>query len=789
MIRFLLPGVALVALWIVVSASGGAVSEGRLAALTAETMPESLNNQILLVEGRVYGEQPVLLVIRADDAASEGYASRYNNERQMPSGPFRIELPLSGLATPDGRVLDPASLSFVTAFTRPELALNISVRKFQILEAPRLPDDAVGLDFGGAGSALFSGFRRVTATDPDARGKVVSEISRPQPDPLTRDGLRGVETVTIPWPHKAADLTLWTEDPGAWETLPQRAEHRISVNGKVILDHRMSPDEWIRKRYLASRGLELQGEADPWTLYGKRMGGRITARVEAVDGQLVIRLQGGPPWGTFLSAALVEPVGDRRAARFVAQERAKWFRSAWPVLKGARTRPGWPVAQVAIDGGMELAVAPGTAVIGELLLPATGETLDTGLFLESGGLPEGWRVRFWSAHRRLERSSPAANSLVVSERLLRPVGNIVSTHPGFSRRVVMRISVPAGAPPGTTRVKIRLQAAGRTVHMPVFVEVLPVALPAAQKPAGFYLDEAPHLKWFDSRPEARSRQLRCDAEFIRSFGLTNLAPGLSTPLPGKEREFSLDARNSRARTLLAYAPAKRLLAALGPKEAARQIARVRKLTAQRIIWSVADEPSNPASVGADLRGWVQTIKAVEPSVAVAGHLNSLHDQSLAQLFDTLIVNPGFGIDLDRLAMLRREGRRVWIYNTWRPRLTAGLWLWRSEAEAFVQWHGRMPTADPYNPLDGREDDMAVFPPMARVCSETPDISEDLLLMSEGVLDQRWLLWLQDQRSPEATALLARIRGLAGRTWETARTLRAADLARIRADIISLAQRL
>jgi hypothetical protein len=130
----------------------------------------------------------------------------------------------------------------------------------------------------------------------------------------------------------------------------------------------------------------------------------------------------------------------------------------------------------------------------------------------------------------------------------------------------------------------------------------------------------------------------------------------------------------------------------------------------------------------------------------------------------------------------------WLYNMPRLRLAAGFWLWRSGADGLLQWHARMPTADPFDPTDGREGDVQFLWPTPGVC-DPPDLDADALALAEGAEDLRWLAWLQASNAPEALALLARLqREIPGR-WDAAASLPPNVEAGWRAEIIALARHL
>jgi hypothetical protein len=280
---------------------------------------------------------------------------------------------------------------------------------------------------------------------------------------------------------------------------------------------------------------------------------------------------------------------------------------------------------------------------------------------------------------------------------------------------------------------------------------------------------------------------------LAGFGLTNTAP----PIGGLERNdlgvFASDMRRAGRSGIapgwLIYNPLHDLVAAQGAARSSDIVARLEEMIrAQGLpqpVWSVADEPSNADQSNAGLADFVKQLRAKSRGVKLAGHLNTPVDEKFAPLFDTLLLNPGFGIDAGPLERIRKSGKDVWIYNTFAPRQTAGLWLWRSAAQRYVQWHARLPTADPFDPIDGREADFQVFYPTAEVCPKQPDIHRDLLRMAAGVVDQRWLLWLDANPAPAAKALAQDVRSRLRGPFTEAKKLGRTDLETIRNRIMDL----
>jgi hypothetical protein len=746
------------------------------------------------IAGTVEGDAAVIVVLRIDDGQSSSYATRYNEERTLPPGPFRWTLPATGLLTASGRLLDHRDIRRAFLFVGKGEGRVIATR-FDTAPAPRLPGSAKGYSLGDNTAPLAAGFERIAPDDKRIEAGKASAVRRTAPDPLVASGIRGVERLHLPWSTGPARITLWTEDPGEWELLPHPLERRIRVNGRDVLSARLTPAEWLETRYLRGLKDEHGPTDDAWSAYGLKRGGRITADIDVGADGIIIELAGSGPEALYLGAVLVEPVGTSAALDFVDAQRADWYRSVWPIV--AQSSPD-AIPQVRIGdqniASLKATAAPDTGVrlrfaaVSDTAIAAPTATIEPPAF--AGGL---MTARLWAGQRRLERRNANDTVLALGDNILAGTAAALPFRPGEPRTYEIWLDVPADAPAGLWTGTMRVGDPAAPTRVPLEIDVLPVRLPPVAKPAGYYLDEAPQNTWFPGRDEVRDRQIECDLALMQGFGLTGSAPALSTPAitPG-----SFEADMARARTegvaapWLGYTPAKRVLGSHGVQAGANIIARVEqelRATGQiPPIWSVADEPSNPGHPETQLREWVSALRAAAPLAKLAAQLNTSADMRLASLFDVLIVNDGFGLDLKTLRDASAKGRDLWLYNTAQPRLTAGLWLWRSPASRYIQWHARMPTADPLDPTDGREGDVQMIYPSAQTCPAHPTIHRDLLDMAEGVVDQRWLLWLSAQPDAETRALAEKIRQSTGDLWAQLRTQ--ADLPQIRESIIQFARR-
>ncbi len=754
---------------------------------------------MLVVEGHAEspadGSGAVTLVLRIDDDHSAGYASRVNLERAVKPGPFRWELPVSGLRTTDGRALRIESVKRIILF---RIGTAKVTARLAAEPAPTLPAGAAGYSFGAPDAPLPAGFERVAPGDPKLAGTHAIPVRRPGVDPLLASGMRDLRSIRLPAPDGPARVTLWTEDVGEWELLPHPLRRRIAVSGTVVRDETLTPAAWIAGRYLAGRDVEWRPGEDAWSLYGSRRGGRISVETVVVDGAISIELSGDGPAGAFLAAVLIEPgSGDRPALAEVEARRAAWHRAAWTVGPEAPD-PALRIVDLDTRPATEpirLAGARGTTVHASFAVKSRSERHAA----VSAHWPDrGFPAAVYAAQLRLERRDVGRNLLVPAEDILRRDNATLPIRADRPRRYELVVHIPADAKPGRIAGELRIVDAGAERRIgTVEIEVLAAVLPPAPAPVGFYLDEPPHAAWFGGDPKARSVQLACDLATLRRFGLTGNAPALSTPTIRGMDGFIADSRLAAAAGTsapwLAYAPFKRAVSAMGLAGAAAQLAEAERrggaVDLPRPVWSIADEPSNHDRAGgpspADIAA---AVRAVAPGALLAGQLNDPGDIRHAHLFDVAIINPGFGIDSPQVETLRKAGRRVWLYNAGRPRLAAGYWTHLTGAERYLQWHARMPTADPFDPTDGREGDVQVFMPTAEPCSG-PDIHRDLLRLADGAVDQRWLAWLASRNEPEAAALRRDLNWRFGKSWATAAAIPEAELDRMRSDIMDLARRL
>ena len=779
--------------------------------------PIDARGRELIIEGANRSAEIQNIVLRLDDGASTSYASRVNIEREVPPGPFRLRFPVEGLTTPTKRVIDATSLRLVILSPWPEND-QIAISRFDLAPIKRLPEGTIAVALGAADAQLPPGFERIAPGDPRLVGRHLQVRRRPAPDPLVANGIRGIEQLTLKTAPGVKRVTIWSEDPGEWEHLPAVLDQTIRVNGKTISATKRSFTGWIAERYLAQRWREHTAESDAFAAFGRHRGNRRSLEVDAADGTIQITIDGATLDDRYLSAVLIEPAGNEAALEQVTADRAAWYRDNFPVVPvatSART-DGLPSAhtghEVAIQWDpaagarqtgqpVRVRLAPGgstrvtLALTSAIEIPRPAITLD-----EPAADRQRLSLTAWAGQWRLDRTEPQDTRLewrddrLISDLSRLPLG------PDLTRRYELWLTAPPSASPGRFTGEIVIAATATTgtaapsLRIPLEADVLDVTLPPAAKPAGPYLAYAPHLTWNTAIAD-RDRQAACDLDWLSRFGLTGTAPPIATPLEGGLTpvldEMTRAQRAGVSPGWMLYNPLHQMRIAYGTERTAKFIgAATDAIAARRLpapVWSAADEPSNPDQDQGDLAEWVKALRqATSHPIRLAGHLNSPADRPYARLFDVVIINPGFGLDRNQVGDLSANGRQVWIYNTFTPRLTAGVWLHYSSAVRYVQWHARMPTADPLDPIDGREGDVQMFYPMDRICPDRVDIHRSLLRLADGILDQRWLIWLANQTNPAAKTLRREIEAAIPRTWAQARLLSDRDLHDIRNRIIDLA---
>ncbi|QDF68142.1 hypothetical protein FJQ87_17030 [Shewanella sp. SNU WT4] len=370
-----------------------------------------------------------------------------------------------------------------------------------------------------------------------------------------------------------------------------------------------------------------------------------------------------------------------------------------------------------------------------------------------------------------------------------------------SRMLHLRIKVPSSAAPGRYLGQVDINKGTATISLPIAVEVMPDALPHVKQSIGVYLEPQVQFGWLNDTQAMLEQGISCDLAFLKQQGLPSVAPPLTTPTDKAKiqkliSELQELTQQGFAAPVLAYTPLKRLIASQGVEQATATLADVsQQLSALGLsepIWVSADEPSNPDGLN-HLEASFRYMRAFSPKSRLAGHLNHQGDSKWLNFFDLVLLNDGFGINQAELNKLP-AALEVWLYNLTPARHAAGFYLWQSQAEGLMLWHGRMPTADPFNPTDGRESDIQFLYPSAMPCPLEPDVNLALFELTDGITDLQWLLWLEQQASVSnnhltgqaaARALLVRLQHQVPKEWQAMAAIPSSRLDDWRQQIMTL----
>ena len=401
----------------------------------------------------------------------------------------------------------------------------------------------------------------------------------------------------------------------------------------------------------------------------------------------------------------------------------------------------------------------------------------------------------WAGQRRLERVRTGGNLFTPRSTQLRSDIETFPLYANTPRRYSLWLQPKGLLPAGTHKGILTVKSGTRVQELPLSLIIPPITLPKVTSDAGFYMLHAPHLSWHRDLAKDNAQQNVCDLAFLSKFGIRGNSPSLHVPHTNGKAAFIRDTQqalqNANNSPWLAYNASFGLYHQLGIEKGARAMARALDALKEKglpaPVWSMADEPGNAASQSArDMPQWVAAVRKAAPEAILAGHLNNPKDYEYVHYFDVAIINQGFGIDKKDIKWLKKNNIKPWIYNTGQPRLTAGLWLWTTGADRYLQWHARLPLGHPFDPTDGREGDVSMFPPMPTLCAKQPDIHEFFLDMANGLADQRHLLWLSTQTSPEAIKLATSIRKKHRGNWELITGISNKELRSLRIAIAKLA---
>ena len=641
-------------------------------------------------------------------------------------------------------------------------------------------------------------------------GQYVSARRFASGNALITDGIEGIESLTLDIPNGSYDVTLWFTMQGLWENLPRQLEQRINVQGQRAFNRVWSAQQWLETHYLMAENKEAWLEGSPWEIFGDNAYQRLTTIAEVVDGKLVITMDGRTTHDNYLAGVFVSPTDMAGAdTQLLLDAQQNRFEQKWQLVNrpesSVKDKQNNSVSlhQVLFDRKWQPDITPQknrapivTTKDGFVVLDfsATGTLAKEQVKVEvtltnKAGEPIKLPVQMRKGMWRYQRQG-SSTLILLSADELRAIDSetTISLDKMLARRINLFIPMDESLAGDQIRGQLRLVQDGNTIASNRFmVQVLDIKLPKVRQNVGIYQEKAVHWGWFNQFENSQIN-LACDYRFIEQLGLTALSPPLSTPSRIYEDSTPEQVRDSILsyirdlnlyhqyfdRPAVDYTTIKRFWSyyRYKPQLLHRHLSALFSAINEQQLpmpqFAIADEVEdlNPEQLS-DFSEKIGQLQNALPSARLLGQLNKPQNMQLTPMMDTLLINHGFGVSQQLIQRLQREGKSVWMYNMKNRRLAAGFYLWQSKAQGYLQWHGRMPTGQPFNPLDGRETDFQMFYPSLNSCNEQLSINADVLAIAEGVMDRRWINWLIKKARVDANAkkLLARLRHQIPTDWQ------------------------
>lgn len=732
----------------------------------------------IIIEGYNPHPAPQSLLLRIDDSLRPSYRERLNKEYWVLPGDFSIRLPLHGLRASGGRVLRTDQIQQITAAS---LQSPLVIAPLKLTPDRTAETQAPAWDAGPESAPLANGFHALPNPPPSAQA-----FRRSGGDPLIDDGLRRLRQLTLPIPAGDWQLEWWWDDRGEWEFFPHPRWRELRLNGLRLHREEISPTEWYATRYLAGRDRE---SLSPQQAYDDTLGRRsrpLSARIHSDGRPALLELAGEGPGADVINGLRLQAAGTPPRP---PADQAQRFAQEWPVLSPAPKAHGDALSIEASTPAENLRGAPGEWLFLRWELRSPRADKHPLLLVDPPtlqGTPWPSQLRF--GHWRPIRPDAGAQWLALAPTHLRGDFEQLQLLEDHPRPIHLWLKIPANTPAGRYGGHLQLAAAGETRQWRFDIEVLPVQLPPAAA-IGLYYEPSPFWAWFPGTRDQAQRQRGCDMQLLRSLGLGSIAPNLITPKDdAHQQQFIQELQQvvvaGYTAPQLAYTPFKRLLDAQGEAGSAARLAALLPALRQAGLpapyWSAADE-TEPHLIP-ELQQRMQRLRMQIPDARWAAQLNRPEHDALLPLFDRVLLNHGYRLNAERMSEAAQQ-RELWLYNLPQPRLGAGFYRWRSGAKGYLQWHARMPTADPFDPTDGREGDVQLLMPprhwnaYASGCEHIPDVDSGLEAMAEAARDSRWLQWLDQRAQTDLAARQLRqfLQDAVPTDWQSARTLQDATL--------------
>lgn len=319
-------------------------------------------------------DQVVMLGARIDDAksTSANYGSRYNDDYLVaPPGKSTVEINLTGIARSNAKnwslrePMDLGALTMVQLWISPKGSPVTLYFDNVRLESSGLPkvEGLRALAFGPAKSPIYPGFERANElmlwADGAEKGWVKPEWfdNIYTPDALTGN-FGGGKEFRLKLPNGTYEVQMCIDPFGLFHHLPHFAWRKVTINGKAVLDEKMSGLDYLDKVYLLH---EYDDDLPGQDLWKKFIEPRNVIRkfdAEVTDGVLSVSVDADSKYGRQMCFMVVYPAAQKEAGRkfmdTLQQKRHDKFNETMIVRvpKQVRTVPDKPVVEISAQLGV-----------------------------------------------------------------------------------------------------------------------------------------------------------------------------------------------------------------------------------------------------------------------------------------------------------------------------------------------------------------------------------------------------------------------------------------------------
>ncbi len=175
------------------------------------------------------------------------------------------------------------------------------------------PGRAIAWDLGPPDGRVAPGFEAMLPRDGQLAGAELRGMSRPGGDPLTSDGILGVESISVEVPNGQWRVIIMTEDLGEGRASLTPFGEQFLVNGEEVLLRNAPPEQWGETTYLTNETWDrdaFASGATPVENVASDTAGVMVSETRVSDNLMTVQFVLPPAsrHETYLTGIILEPV-------------------------------------------------------------------------------------------------------------------------------------------------------------------------------------------------------------------------------------------------------------------------------------------------------------------------------------------------------------------------------------------------------------------------------------------------------------------------------------------------